>query len=158
GKADAAVGIPDRDGLAAGIHDDLRQGGPRLALRDATRLFEKLRAVADPTEIALASHAAAIAARALARVSGNDLRGIIAAVEREARTLGAEEIYIAAAPDLARSFRLARIEGAAMLGRSFALRASVAYKGGWIRLLRTFGDTDSASAAARLAAAVAELP
>src|SRR5713226_6514507 len=63
-KADAAVGIADRDGLAAGIADDLRAGGPRLAFSDATSLFERLRAVADPAEIALAAHAAAIAARA----------------------------------------------------------------------------------------------
>jgi len=158
-KADAAVGIADRDGLAAGIADDLRAGGPRLAFSDATSLFERLRAVADPAEIALAAHAAAIAARALARASGNDLGAIIAAVEREARTLGAEEIYVAAAPNLARGSRLARIEGTAPLGKSFALRASVAYKGAWIRLLRTFGDgADGDAAAARLAAAVAELP
>src|SRR5262245_6277177 len=31
GKADAAVGIVDRDGLAAGILDDLRAGGASLA-------------------------------------------------------------------------------------------------------------------------------
>jgi Xaa-Pro aminopeptidase len=163
-KADAAVGIPDRDGLAAGIADDLRAGGPRLVLSDATRLFEKLRAVADPAEIALAAHAAAIAARALAQGSGKDIAGknlgaIIAAVEREARALGAEEIYLAAAPDLARGSRLARIEGAATAGESFALRVSVAYKGAWIRLIRTFGEgTDGEAAAARLAAAVAALP
>jgi len=163
-KADAVVGIPDRDGLAAGIADDLRTGAPRLALSDATSLFEKLRAVADPAEVALAAHAAAIAARALAQGSGKDISGknlgaIIAAVEREARTLGAEEIYIAAVPDLARGFRLARIEGAATVGKRYALRVSVAYKGAWIRMVRTFGEAvDGDAAAGRLAAAVAELP
>src|SRR5262249_8840862 len=60
--------------------------------------------------------------------------------EDEARRLGAEEIYIAAAPDLARDARLRRIEGESRPGKSFAVRASVAYKGTWIRLVRTFAD------------------
>src|SRR6266481_6291560 len=33
-KSDAAVGIVDFDNLSIGIADDLREGGPRLALRD----------------------------------------------------------------------------------------------------------------------------
>lgn len=164
GKADAAVGIADLDGLAAGIVDDLREGGPRLALGDATALFASLRAAADPAEIALAIKAAAIAQRALARASTRDasLAEILAAVEGEARGLGAEEVYVAAAPDLARDRRLRRIEGVMALGESFALRASVAYQGTWIRLLRTFrrdaGAAADHDAAARLAAAAAELP
>src|SRR3977135_2596015 len=59
-KADAAVGIADLDGLSAGIVDDLREGGLRLALRDASALFASARAKADPAEIALAMKAAAI--------------------------------------------------------------------------------------------------
>jgi Xaa-Pro aminopeptidase len=167
-KADAAVGVADLNGLSAGIVDDLRAGGPRLGLRDATEMFASLRAPADPAEIALATAAASIAQRALAQaarvVDGQAARlgEIIAAVEREARTLGAEEIYVAAAPDLARDRRLVRIEGEVALGERFALRATVAYKGAWIRLMRTFardGDAaDNDAAAARLAAAVAELP
>jgi hypothetical protein len=163
GKADAAVGIADRDGLAAGILDDLRAGGARLVLKNASDLFAALRAEADPAEVALATKAASIAQRALGEVSARDasLGDIIAAVEGAARRLGAEEIYVAAAPDLARDRRLIRIEGGTALGESFALRATVAYKGTWIRLVRTFrrdGDAVSDDAAARLAAAVAELP
>jgi hypothetical protein len=163
----AAVGIADLDGLSAGIVDDLREGGPGLAVRDASTLFARLRAEADPAEIALAVAATDIAQRALARAeqaSGRDatLGEIIAAVEREARELGAEEIYVAAAPDLAHDCRFKRIEGEARLGGRFALRATVAYKGTWIRLVRTFQDDSVAvpdkEAAARFAAAVAELP
>ena len=73
GKADAAVGITDRDGLAAGILDDLREGGPRLRLSDATSLFARLRAEADPSEIALAIKAAADRA-ARARAGGRAAR------------------------------------------------------------------------------------
>src|SRR5262245_2760423 len=162
-KADAAVGIADRDGLAAGILDDLRAGGAHLVLRDASDLFAALRGEADPAEIALATKAASIAQRALNAASAQDanLGDIIAAVEGEARRLGAEEIYVAAAPDLARDRRLIRIEGGMALGEGFALRATVAYKGMWIRLVRTFrrdGDAASDDGLARLAVAVAELP
>jgi len=163
-KADAAVGVADLDGLSAGIADDLREGGPRLTLRDATALFARLRAKADPAEIALAVKAASIARDALspAPARGAPLGDIIADAEARARGLGAEEIYIAAAPDLARDQRFRRIEGEAVRGASFALRATVAYKGTWIRLARTFiGDgaaTPDEAAAGRFAAAVAALP
>src|SRR3989442_9097283 len=119
-KADAALGVVDLDGLAAGIVDDLRRGGPRLTLSDATALFAPLRATADPAEIALAMKAAAIAQRALAQASPRASLGeIIAAVEAQARGDGAEEIYVAAAPDLRRQRRLKRIEGEPALGETF---------------------------------------
>src|SRR6516165_1078688 len=163
-KADAAVGIADLDGLAAGIVEDLRRGGPRLSLSDATALFAPLRAEADPAEVALAMRAAAIAQHALAQTParGASLGESIAAIEAQARTDGAEEVYVAAAPDLDRDRRLRRIEGEAALGESFALRATIAYKGTWIRLMRTFPRDGAVrpqeEAAARLAAAVAKLP
>ena len=163
-KADATVGIADLDGLAAGIVEDLRRGGPRLSLSDATALFAPLRAEADPAEVALAMRAAAIAQHALAQTPGRgaSLGESIAAIEAQARTDGAEEVYVAAAPDLDRDRRLRRIEGEAALGESFALRATVAYKGTWIRLTRTFPRDGAVhpqeAAVARLAAAVAKLP
>jgi len=162
-KADAAVGIADLDGLPAGIVDDLRQGGTRLILSDATELFAALRAPADPAEVALAMKATTIAHRALGQACGRgaDLDEIIAAIEAQARRDGAEEVYVAAAPDLSRDCRLKRIEGEATVGENFAVRVTVAYKGTWIRLLRTFlrdGVATHEKAAARLAAAVAELP
>src|SRR5262249_33607930 len=163
-KADAALGVVDLDGLAAGIVDDLRRGGPRLSLRDATPLFAPLRSEADPAEIALAMKATAIAQRAMAEVPGRgaSLGEIIAAVEAQARMDGAEEVYIAAAPDLGRDRRLTRIEGEAALGESFALRATVAYMGTWIRLTRTFSHNGAArpqgGAPARLPAPGGALP
>lgn len=155
----AAVGIADLDGLPAGIAADLREGGPDLQLSDATALFAKLRSKADPAEIALATKAAAIAHRALAAPHNGPLNAAIAAAEREARLLGAEEIYLAAAPDLAKGARFMRIEGKIVAGKSFALRATVAYKGTWVRLVRTFCEPDMArEAAIRFAQAVAQLP
>jgi hypothetical protein len=159
GKSDATVGIVDLDGLSAGIVDDLREGGPRLALSDASTMFARLRAKADPAEIALAMKGASIAHAALAAAQGDGIGAMIAAVEAQARSLGAEEIYLAAAPDLARDHRLVRIEGEATRGEIFALRATVAYKGVWVRLTRSFCDTALAHAAtARFAQAVAQLP
>jgi hypothetical protein len=158
-KKNAAVGVVDFDGLPAGIADDLREGGAELTLSDASSLFAGLRSSADPTEIALATKAAKIGHRALAQAQGDSLNAMIAGVERQARLLGAEEIYIAAAPDLARDARLIRIEGERELGKNFALRATVAYKGTWVRLVRTFCEPAIArEAAARFSQAVAQLP
>ncbi len=158
-RKDAAVGIVDFDGLPAGIAADLREAGPDLRPTDASTLFATLRSRADAAEIALARKAAAIAQAALAQARGESLNAMIAAVERQARLLGAEEIYLAAAPDLARDARFIRIEGERTLGQRFALRATVAYKGTWVRLIRSFCESALAEqAAARLAQAVAALP
>jgi hypothetical protein len=158
-QADAAVGVVDFEGLPAGIGEDLRERGPKLTLHDASALFVTLRAAADPAEIALASRAADIGHRALSGTEGKTLNDMIASVESKARALGAEEIYIAAAADLERDTRFRRIEGEATLGKTFALRATVAYKGTWIRLVRSVCDAAIAQqAAARFAQAVALLP
>ncbi len=160
-KADAAVGVVDFDHLPAGIADDLGEAGPRLALSDASDLFAMVRAPADPAEIMLTARASSIAGAALARIEPRDGAGeIVAAVEQEARRSGAEEIYVAIAPDLVRDRRLLRIEGEPALGRRFAVRASVAYKGCWVRRAVTV-DRDGAgpeAAQAAFADAVARLP
>lgn len=158
-RPDAAVGIVDFDGLPAGVAEDLHEGGAGLALRDASKLFASLRAAADPAEIALATKAVAIAHHALAATADDNLNAMIAAVEREARLLGAEEIYVAAALDLERDVRFKRIEGDAALGKTFALRATVAYKGAWVRLVRSTCEPSVVQdATARFAQAVALLP
>jgi hypothetical protein len=156
----AGVGVVDFDALPAGIAGDLCEGGPALALRDANTWFSALRAKADPAEIALATRAATIAHAALGRaLGGADLNAMIAATEATARTLGAEEIYIAVAPDLDRDCRFQRVEGPATRGKNLALRATVAYKGTWVRLVRSFVDSDTEEKASiELAAAVARLP
>jgi hypothetical protein len=158
-QADAAVGVVDFDGFPAGIAEDLREGGPKLTLFDASALFTALRGVADPAEIALATKAAAIGHRALAAAEGENLNAMIAVVESTARQLGAEEIYVAAAPDLERDARFKRVEGEADPGKNFALRATVAYKGTWIRLVRSMCEAAIVhEAATRFAQAIATLP
>jgi hypothetical protein len=158
-RNDAAVGVVDYDGLSAGIAEDLREGGPNLKLSDASVLFTKLRAKADPADVLFAVKAAAIAHDALAQAQGKSLNAMIGGVERKARLLGAEEIYVAAAPDLTREARFIRVEGDPALGKTCALRATLAYKGTWVRLVRTICEpTIAQHAAARLAEAVARLP
>jgi creatinase/prolidase-like protein len=158
-KPAAAVGIADFDGLPMGIADDMREGGPNLALRDAGALFADLRGRADPAEIALAAKAAALAHHALGAAQGGSLATMVARIEEEARLHGAEEIYVAAAPDLARDVRFMRLEGEVAAARDFALRVTLSYKGTWVRLVRAFCETPVAQqAAARLAQAIADLP
>ena len=103
----------------------------------------------------LATRAGMVARRALATVP-SDPSGtgeVIAAVEAQARMLGAEEIYVAVAPDLDRDLRLKRVEGELPLGESFAVRASVAYKGSWVRRVRSFVRARSSESDARWGAA-----
>jgi len=162
GAPGAIVGIVDLNGLPTGVADDMTAAGGGLRLIDATQSVQQLRAAAEPSEIALATAAGRIARRALS-LSGADEQEIgplLATAEREARSLGAEEIYLAAAPDLERSRHLRRIEGQAQLGHSAAVRATVAYKGHWVRMTRTFRVAESAFSEARnrFADAVAMLP
>jgi hypothetical protein len=168
----AAVGIVEFDHLAAGVADDLHEGGPGLAFSDASEIFAAVRAKVDPTEVMLATHAASIAERALNQITPQQsgICDVVGAVEIEARRLGAEEIYIAAAVDLARDHRLVRIESGspaeAPCGESYAVRATVAYKGVWVRRTHTIsGNCDRdrpdplvQEASRRFAAAVALLP
>ncbi len=159
-KADAAVGVVDFDHLPAGIVDDFREAGPRLALTDASDLFALVRAPADPAEIMLTSRASSIAADALSRIDPSERASdVVAAVEGGARQRGAEEIYVAVVPDLARDQRLIRLEGEVALGRRFSVRASVAYKGSWVRRVVTLDrDGPVADVAGAFAAAIARLP
>lgn len=165
-KPGAAVGVLELDNLPTGTAAQLRAVDPAARFVDATPLFERLRATAEPAEIALATRAAQIAHDALAAIPADakDAAAAIAAVERTARLAAAEEVFVAVAADLERSVHFVRSEGAgAKLGAAFALRATVAYKGQWVRMVRTI-VRDPARAGAlvtareQLAAAVARLP
>ena len=159
------VGVADFDGLRKAVANDLAEAAPGATLVDATALFQQVRSTPDAAEIALAAKAGAIAQRALAQILGSEgqIGDAIAAAEGEARLLGAEEVYMAAASDLANDHRFLRVDGTAPLGGSFALRATIAYKGSWVRMTRTlFRDKAKRAladrAAAHFAAALAKLP
>jgi hypothetical protein len=67
-----------------------------------------------------------------------DAGAVAGLVEKQARLQGAEEVYVAVAPDLAADRRMIRVSGPLPLADRFALRASVAYKGSWVRRTRIF--------------------
>ncbi|UIY31991.1 hypothetical protein LZK73_34780 (plasmid) [Neorhizobium galegae] len=76
------------------------------------------------------------------------------AVERAVRLAGAEECYVAVAPDLSKDRRFIRASRQE-LGRTFAVRLSVAYNGVWVRRIETFSAVPEI--AARLSSVSAEL-
>jgi hypothetical protein len=151
------VGVLELDALPAGSYDDLIGTAPGAELIDASRLFAGCRHIIDPTERQLIERADAITRAALdqvgvaqaqnAQIDAGVLMGL---VEKHARLAAAEESYMAAAPDLDADRRLIRVSGAVPLAGRFAVRASVAYKGSWVRRTRTFvRDAKGAQIAAR---------
>jgi Xaa-Pro aminopeptidase len=137
------VGILEFDAFPSGAYDDLVAAAPAAELVDATRLFAEARRGADSAEQRLLARADAIALAALGEVDPNgapDAGSVAGLVEKHARLDGAEEAYIAVAPDLASDPRMIRAAPALPLGRSFAVRASIAYKGFWVRRTRSFAS------------------
>src|SRR5262249_6898569 len=141
------VGVLELDDLPSGSYDDLTTAAPSCEFVDATRVFAEVRRGADPAEVALLARADAIAVAALHHVEEtnvSDAGALAGAVEKHARLAGAEEAYIAVAPDLAADRRMIRATPALTLGDLFAVRASIAYKGHWVRRTRTFAANTAA--------------
>jgi hypothetical protein len=154
--ADVAVkraGVLELDALPAGIADDLATAAPSVALVDASAIFAECRSGVDAAERRLLMQADALAHAALDLVivaPARDVGSVAATIERHVRAHGAEDVQIAAATDLDRDRRMVRATGATPLANRFALRASVAYKGCWVRRTRTRArDSAGAQAVAR---------
>ncbi len=149
------VGVLELDRLPGGLYDEIVGAAPAVALADGSAAFASLRQRIDGAERRLIAHADALAVAALAQVDPDraaDAGAVAGLVEKQARLQGAEEAYIAVAPNLAADRRMIRLSGALPLADRFALRASVAYKGSWVRRARTFAR----HAAARQAVASAD--
>jgi hypothetical protein len=144
------VGVLEFDALPAGMYDDVVAAVLGTELIDATALFAAERRVVDEAERKLIGRADALALAALDQVNvaeANDAGALAGLVERHARLGGAEEAYIAIAPDVAADRRLVRISKPVPLAERFAVRASIAYKGCWVRRTRTFAKDDASKAA-----------
>src|SRR5262249_37664861 len=124
-KADACrrVGVLELDALPAGSYDDLVAAAPGIEVLDASKMFADCRRHIDPTERKLIERADAITRAALDQVDvaqaqniQNDAGALLALVEKHARLAGAEEAYLAVAPDLDADRRLIRVSGAMPLG------------------------------------------
>jgi hypothetical protein len=148
------VGVLELDALPSGAYDDLVAAAPGCAFVDATPTFAAVRRGIDDAEQRLLARADAIAVAALDQVRPDlavDAGSVAGVVEKHARLAGAEEAYIAVSPDLAADRRMIRASAALALGQRFALRASIAYKGHWVRRTRTFAkDAEEQASLARV--------
>jgi hypothetical protein len=135
------VGVLELDALPAGLYDDVTAAAPAVELIDATALFAGARRTIDEVERKLIARADALARAALALVDAakaTDAGALAGLVERHARLGGAEECFIAIAPNLDTERRLVRVSKPIPLAERFAVRASIAYKGSWVRRTQTF--------------------
>lgn len=144
------VGVLELDLLPSGHSGDLAAAAPNVEWVDASALVTALRRHIDDTERSLLARADALAVAALGQIdtsSASEAGTLVGLVERHARLGGAEEAYIAVAPDLASSRQLLRVSKPVPLADRFAVRASIAYKGSWVRRTRTFAKDKSAAKA-----------
>jgi hypothetical protein len=154
-KGDASVrrvGVLEFDTLPAGLADDLAAAAPGVEWVDGTALFAGLRRDIDDAERGLLAHADKIAVAALLKGTSHKARdaGTLAGlVEQHARLVGAEEVYVAIAPDLDADRRLNRTSQPTPLADRFAVRASIAYKGCWVRRTWTHATDNSSNRAAK---------
>ena len=143
------AGVLEFDTLPAGLYDEIVGEAPGIALVDASAEFAGVRRAIDAPERGLIERADALAVAALEQIdaaSARDAGTVAGLVEKHARLGGAEEAYIAVAPDLAADRRLIRVARAMPLAGRFAVRASVAYKGSWVRRTRSFAPMPKAHA------------
>jgi Creatinase/Prolidase N-terminal domain len=135
------LGVLELDRLPGGLFEEIIGAAPEVELIDGSAAFATLRRRIDAAERALIERADALARAALMQIDPAQVAGAGAAaglVEKHVRRQGAEEAYIAVAPNLAGDRRMIRASGPLPLADRFALRASVAYKGSWVRRTRTF--------------------
>jgi Creatinase/Prolidase N-terminal domain len=154
------VGVLEPDALPAGLYDDIVAAAPKVELVDEGGMFAMERCRIDDAERRLIEKADALAVAALAQVdaSATDAGALAGLVEKHARLAGAEEAYIAIAPDLDLDRRLIQVSGPVPLARRFAVRASIAYKGAWVRRTKSFArDPQGARAMASADTWLAEL-
>jgi Creatinase/Prolidase N-terminal domain len=135
------VAILELDAFPAGLYAELSAALPGVEFVDGSDAFASARMPADAVERRLLERADAIARDALAvPLAANTVGAAVGAVEVHARLHGAEEVYVAIAPNLDSDRRFLRLSGDRPLGRRFAIRATVAYKGSWARRTKTYSQ------------------
>jgi hypothetical protein len=144
------VGVLNYDALPAGLYDEIVSAAPAVALADMGGVFADVRRTIDDAERGLIGRADTLARTALDLIDADkaaDAGDVAGLVEKHARLGGAEEAYIAVAPDLDADRRMIRVAGTLPLARRFAVRASIAYKGAWVRRIRSFAGDEAARSA-----------
>lgn len=140
------VGVLEYDALPAGLYEEIAGAAPTVELADLGGVFADTRRVIDDAERGLIARADALARTALDQIDADtatDAGEVAGLVEKHARLGGAEEAYIAVASDLDADRRLIRVSSTLPLATRFAVRASVAYKGAWVRRVRSFARDDA---------------
>jgi creatinase/prolidase-like protein len=133
------VAILELDAFPAGLYAELSAALPGVEFVECSDAFASARVPADAVERALLERADAIARDALVTsLEATNVGAAVGAVEVHARLHGAEEVYVAIASDLDSDRRCLRLSGDRPLGRRFAIRATVAYKGNWVRHTKTY--------------------
>ena len=137
------IGVLELNKLPGGIAHPLLSGLSGVELVDATDMYRAVRHPADATEIAVSRKATTLARDCLNGAFENAAYAqtgpLTAAIEGPARLAGAEEVIVEFAADLYQNAALRRIDGNLDLGARYALRVSLAYKGHWVRIGRTYG-------------------
>jgi hypothetical protein len=153
------IGVVELDRLPGGLIDEIGTVAKAVELTDASALFGAVRSVPDAAEAGLARQADAIAVAAFAAAPSKPARvgDVTEALELGVRNAGAEECYVATAPDLASDVRLSRVKGGMPLGTSFAVRLSIAYGGTWIRRTETFASSGADATLSAIARGTDEL-
>ncbi len=141
------VAILERDAFPAGLYNELSAALPNVTFVDGTDTYSLARRTVDPVERRLLQKSDEIARAALDNLRLDDAVNVGAAVgivEKHARLQGAEEVYVAIAPDMDVDRRFVRASGNQPLGQIFSIRATVAYKGVWVRNAKTYARDDGA--------------
>jgi hypothetical protein len=139
------LAILELDNFPSGLYGEVVAALPGVEIVDGSETFATARGFLDDVERHLLENAESMARGALERLRfdvGTDVGHAVGAVEEYARLQGAEEVYVAIAPDLDSDRRFLRLSGNRPLGRRFAIRATVAYKGAWIRQTKTYSKDD----------------
>ena len=141
------VGVLEYDSLPAGLFDEIAGAAAGVELADISGVFADARRGIDDAERGLIGRADQLASTALDLIDADratDAGEVAGVVEKHARLGGAEEAYIAVAPDLDAEARMIRVAGTRPLVGRFAVRASVAYKGSWVRRTKSFARDEAA--------------
>jgi hypothetical protein len=137
------LAILELGNFPSGLYSEIEAALPSIEIVEGSETFAAARRHLDDVERYLLGKAQSVAQGALDRLrfdATTDVGTAVGAVEEYARLQGAEEVYVAIAPDLDSDRRFIRLSGNRPLGHRFAIRATVAYKGAWIRQTKTYSQ------------------
>ena len=137
------LAILELDNFPSGLYGDIAAALPGVEIVDGSETFAAARGHLDDVERRLLIKSDSIAEAALDRLNidtATNVGNAVGTVEEHARSQGAEEVYVAISPDLHSDRRFIRLSGNRPLGIRCAIRATVAYKGAWVRRVKTYSQ------------------